>query len=634
MVATPAGRIAGVISAALLASLGLLGVAGVAQADPQDEGSVPTMIILDGSGSMLDDDAPGPRIDAAKKAIHGLVDRLPDDARIGLQVYGTSTGGSGAEKAAGCKDVKTLVPVGPVDRTAFLKAVDAVKASGYTPIGNALKKAAEELPVEGPKAIVLVSDGIDTCSPPPPCDVAKDLAKQGIDLTVHTVGFRVDKDARKELQCIAEATEGTYADAKDADELSQAIQHKVEYAISGYDVQGTPVKGAATRDADDVPLLTPGQYVDAIPAQGEDESEIRRYYKIDPPEGWTPRVSVVGAMPPTAERNDSGDVILVLESSTDTEKYCGRDYTVGTNLDEAVEPLVVAAKLECSGETTLTVIREDKLFKDQEMPLEIVVRFEPPADVTGVPAPEERGMPERPERSAEVLPITAGTSFNNAVELTPGQTYSDSIVDGEYHYFKIPVSWGQQLAWSFEPTGREGDRDAMVIADARLYGPMRNDYFGARTYDFWYGPGGKESFPVWGGTTEPVRYTSRTYPLDGFYYLQFRFGFGKSDDPVRQDFEFTVDTPGEVEAGPAYLTEGPQASVSPSSSATPTATAPASASPSPSATPTDQPSGAAEEAAPEGAGAGTIAALIAGGVLLLGVGVVGGVLLARRGSRR
>lgn len=168
-----------------------------------DTTTTPTMIILDASGSMLEDDAPGLRIDAAKSAIHDMVSGLPSSAELGLMVYGNGTGSSDAELAAGCKDVTTLVPVGPVNSKKFLSIVDGIEASGYTPIGEALRTAAKGLPQEGPRAIVLVSDGEDTCAPPPPCEVAKELAQDGVDLTVHTVGFKVDDAARADLSCIA-----------------------------------------------------------------------------------------------------------------------------------------------------------------------------------------------------------------------------------------------------------------------------------------------------------------------------------------------------------------------------------------------------------------------------------------------
>ena len=140
-------------------------------------------------------------------------------------------------------------------------------ASGYTPVGNALRAAADALPNEGPRSIVLVSDGEDTCAPPAPCDVANELHQQGIDLVIHTVGFKVDATAREQLSCIAQATGGTYSDAADAAALTQALATKVDYAITGYTTAGTPVTGADQASVQ-APLLTPGQYVDTYAVGG------------------------------------------------------------------------------------------------------------------------------------------------------------------------------------------------------------------------------------------------------------------------------------------------------------------------------------------------------------------------------
>jgi Ca-activated chloride channel family protein len=62
----------------------------------------PTMVVLDASGSMTGaDPAGGTKMDAAKRAVHALVDAAPAQASIGLAVYGTSTGNSAAERERG-----------------------------------------------------------------------------------------------------------------------------------------------------------------------------------------------------------------------------------------------------------------------------------------------------------------------------------------------------------------------------------------------------------------------------------------------------------------------------------------------------------------------------------------------------
>lgn len=186
----------------------------------------PTVIVLDASSSMNEDDAPGPRIDAAKKAASTLVDGLPDGAPVGLIAYGTSTDDSDAARATGCQDIKTLVPVAPVDKAAFIAAVNGVAASGYTPLGSSLRAAAAALPAGGPRTIVVVSDGDDTCQQAVPCEVAKEIAGDG--LSIHTVGFRVSGTAKDTLTCIAQAGGGRYVDAANATQLQAFLRTAVD----------------------------------------------------------------------------------------------------------------------------------------------------------------------------------------------------------------------------------------------------------------------------------------------------------------------------------------------------------------------------------------------------------------------
>lgn len=185
--------------------------------------AVPTVLILDASGSMTTPDAPGPRIDAAKNAAKALVADLPDDAHLGLVTYGTKTDSSPQAQTAGCQDVTTVVPLGPLDRQALNTAIDSLAPSGYTPISLALEHATAQLPTDGAKpAIVLVSDGEDTCGRPP-CDVAAQLHAQHPGLAISTIGFRTDGPASDQLSCIANTTGGMFVQASNAKQLAARL---------------------------------------------------------------------------------------------------------------------------------------------------------------------------------------------------------------------------------------------------------------------------------------------------------------------------------------------------------------------------------------------------------------------------
>lgn len=190
------------------------------------EGPAPVVLILDASGSMVRETTKGrTRMEDARDAMLKAVDDLPDGAQVALLVFGTGTGNSDAEQAAGCTDVKTVAKMGVLDRKALGNSIKAVKASGYTPIGPALRIASGLLPQHGAGTIVLVSDGVDTCSPPPACEVASELHGANGALAIHAVGFGVDKDeqAKQQLECIGRVGGGSYLPASNVSQLSSRI---------------------------------------------------------------------------------------------------------------------------------------------------------------------------------------------------------------------------------------------------------------------------------------------------------------------------------------------------------------------------------------------------------------------------
>ncbi|HZH17829.1 MAG TPA: VWA domain-containing protein [Archangium sp.] len=251
---------------ALLGVMSLVGslVAAQAQAQaPSEEGAPALLLILDSSGSMKADDGSGRvKLAAAKEALNQMVDALPDGAPVGLRVYGHRVSNAAKDKAEGCLDTELIVPVQALDRRAMKSAIERVQARGWTPVGSSLRAAEQDLPASGERTVVLVSDGIDSCAPPDPCDVARELARRGTHLKVHTIGFQIDGQARAQLQCIAEATGGTYQDAPDAAALSSQLKQLSTRAIRAFEAEGKPVSGGTSfRDA---PKLESGLYKDTI----------------------------------------------------------------------------------------------------------------------------------------------------------------------------------------------------------------------------------------------------------------------------------------------------------------------------------------------------------------------------------
>ena len=220
--------------------------------------SAPTVLILDGSGSMNENDAPGPRIEAAKDAAHKLVAALPDTAIISLETYGTTTGSAPADKPISCQDVRTLLPVAGLERTAMDTAITTITASGYTPISLALQRAADQLPADdSPQAIVLVSDGEETCDASP-CDTAAQLKTTHPGLTISTVSFKVDGPAADQLRCIAQHTAGIFIQAGNAAQLATRLQATQDIGQANQSLTGSGIYGIDLGNAlDDVQAAHP-----------------------------------------------------------------------------------------------------------------------------------------------------------------------------------------------------------------------------------------------------------------------------------------------------------------------------------------------------------------------------------------
>lgn len=179
---------------------------------------VPTIVVLDASDSMNTDDAPGPRLAAAKAAVQALIDGLPADNTFGVVTFGSQIPAAGTPPERGCTDVSTPIPLAPLDRTTINSDLEDIRAQGFTPIGLALQEAAANMPT-GPSSIVLVSDGESTCTPDP-CETATAIHAQRPDITISTVGFRTDAES---LQCVAEQGGGLFITADNAAQLSSRL---------------------------------------------------------------------------------------------------------------------------------------------------------------------------------------------------------------------------------------------------------------------------------------------------------------------------------------------------------------------------------------------------------------------------
>ncbi|WP_432176189.1 VWA domain-containing protein [Streptomyces sp. Tue6028] len=289
---------------ALLATLtaGVAFPAG-AVADETAQAAPKVELVLDVSGSMRARDIDGgSRMAAAKQAFNEVLDATPEEVQLGIRTLGADYRGD--DRKTGCKDTAQLYPVGTLDRTEAKTAVATLTPTGWTPIGPALLKAADDLEGgDGTRRIVLISDGEDTCQPLDPCEVAREISSKGIGLTIDTLGLVPDAKTRDQLSCIADATGGTYTSVQHKEELADRVGQLVDRAA---DPVVTPVAVEGAAECAQAPALKSGLYTD------REEFAKHRWYRVEVEPGQELRASVSVA----ADRAVAPDYGVLLRAVT------------------------------------------------------------------------------------------------------------------------------------------------------------------------------------------------------------------------------------------------------------------------------------------------------------------------------
>jgi hypothetical protein len=127
--------------------------AGFARAEPMGRDFV--VILLDGSGSMSKTMGGAVKMDAAKRAIAEVLKTVPASTQVGLLVFNDNPRYEG-----------WIYPLGPRDDEKLLAALQPIRASGGTPLGQYIKRGADRLLEErqkqlgyGTYRLLVVTDG-------------------------------------------------------------------------------------------------------------------------------------------------------------------------------------------------------------------------------------------------------------------------------------------------------------------------------------------------------------------------------------------------------------------------------------------------------------------------------------------
>lgn len=176
-----------------------------------------TILVFDGSGSMWAELEGRTRIEVAREVLGDYLAGRDVSRSLAVVAYGHRRRGD-------CGDIETLFPSGVYAANDVSARLNALNPKGKTPISDALREAARQVPRTAEEAdIVLITDGIETCVPDV-CAIADELAQSGIKIRAHVVGFGLSQAEADTLACIPNRTGGKLLRPATGEELADALR--------------------------------------------------------------------------------------------------------------------------------------------------------------------------------------------------------------------------------------------------------------------------------------------------------------------------------------------------------------------------------------------------------------------------
>jgi len=162
--------------------------------------------IFDGSGSMADRYAGQVKLIGAKEAVNRFLNKVPADANLGLYVF----------DALGTREV---VPLGPNNRTAFMKSINDVKAGSGTPLAESIRFGTDRLVKQykkqlgyGEFRLIVVTDGQASGIP----EAAQYAARSS--MPIYAIGLGIEGDHPLRTYAVS------YREANNYEDLERALE--------------------------------------------------------------------------------------------------------------------------------------------------------------------------------------------------------------------------------------------------------------------------------------------------------------------------------------------------------------------------------------------------------------------------
>lgn len=195
-------------------------------------------IVLDASGSMVNEIQGKSMMDIAKNSINEILTTLPDNANVGLRVFGHLGDNTAEKRTESCGANELLQPITKLDREKIKSVMSPIQPTGWTSVAKSIEKGTVDLSqFKGEKDVnilYIITDGIETCDGDPVA-MAEKLKGGKTNVILGIIGFNVDANQDALLRQIAQAGGGYYASANEANTLTAELYRIHELANAKYE---------------------------------------------------------------------------------------------------------------------------------------------------------------------------------------------------------------------------------------------------------------------------------------------------------------------------------------------------------------------------------------------------------------
>lgn len=150
----------------------------------------------------------------AQEALRAAAAELPKDTHAGLRAFAHRI--DSENEIQSCQDSELLVPIGPDSGDLLAAAIQNLEPRGRTPLSYTLRQLQGDFVKTASKTheIILLSDGGESCGEDPK-KALRALLLKGYRLRVFTLGFRIPRQERKELEALSRDFGGRFLMAED-----------------------------------------------------------------------------------------------------------------------------------------------------------------------------------------------------------------------------------------------------------------------------------------------------------------------------------------------------------------------------------------------------------------------------------